>query len=263
MDAPILEVSHITKEFRQPFSLSSILRPKDAPQAPTAALKDVSFSLTQGKILGVLGPNGAGKTTLLKIISTLILPEKGRVTVDGYRLGRDDEKIKSVIGMALDEERSFYWRLSGRQNLDFFATLYGLNKHSAQKRINELLELFEIDYADKRFDSYSTGMKRRFSLARSLIHNPKIILLDEPTQSLDYPTAFHLRTFVREKLVRAQDKTVLFTTHHMDEAIDFADLFLILHKGTIRGIGTLNELRKLANNPSASLGEIFLGLVGA
>ena len=256
----ILEISHVTKEFTPPISLTRLLKLNFKPRKPLSVLRDISFSLTKGKILAILGPNGAGKTTLLKIISTLILPEAGTVTVNGYQTGKDDEKIKSALGLVLEEERSFYWRLSGRQNLEFFAALYGLDAKAATLRINELLELFEIDYADKRFDSYSTGMKRRFALARGIIHNPELILLDEPGKSLDYPTAFHLRSFIKEKLVKAQGKTVLLTTHHMDEALDFADLFLILHKGDILGLGTLNELRKSAPNPAASLGEIFLGL---
>lgn len=260
MPEAILEVSHITKEFTPPISLAAFFKLNFKPQKPLCALRNISFSLAQGKILAILGPNGAGKTTLLKIISTLILPESGTVTVKGYRTGKDDERIKSALGLVLEEERSFYWRLSGRQNLEFFAALYGLDTKAANQRINELLELFEIDYADKRFDSYSTGMKRRFALARGIIHDPELILLDEPTKSLDYPTAFHLRSFIKEKLVKGQGKTVLLTTHHMDEALDFADLFMILHKGNILGLGTLDELRKSAPNPAASLGEIFLGL---
>lgn len=255
----IITVSGITKEFRPPLSLRSLLG-FATKNIAIRALNNLSFRLSRGKILGILGPNGAGKTTLLKIIATLILPDQGDVIVNGYHTGKDDEKLKSFVGLVLDEERSFYWRLTGRQNLNFFAALHGLNKKSARKRIDELLDLFKADYADKRFDSYSTGMKRRFALMRGIIHNPGLILLDEPTKSLDYPTAVYLRNFIRDKLVKKEDKTVIFTSHHMDEAVEFADLFMILRKGTIIGLGTLNELRKFVNNPAASLGEIFLSL---
>lgn len=258
----IITVSGLTKEFRPPLSLRSLLG-FATKNIAIKALDNLSFRLSRGKILGILGPNGAGKTTLLKIIATLILPDQGDVIVNGYHTGKDDEKLKSFVGLVLDEERSFYWRLTGRQNLDFFAALHGLNKKSARKRIDELLDLFKADYADKRFDSYSTGMKRRFALMRGIIHNPELILLDEPTKSLDYPSAVYLRNFIRDKLVKKEDKTVIFTSHHMDEAVEFADLFMILRKGTILGLGTLDELRKFVNNPAASLGEIFLRLVGA
>lgn len=255
----IITVSGITKEFRPPFSLRSLLG-FATKNIAIKALDNLSFRLSRGKILGILGPNGAGKTTLLKIIATLILPDQGDVIVNGYHTGKDDEKLKSFVGLVLDEERSFYWRLTGRQNLDFFAALHGLSKKDARKRIAELLDLFEADYADKRFDSYSTGMKRRFALMRGIIHNPELILLDEPTKSLDYPSAVCLRNFIRDKLVKKEDKTVIFTSHHMDEAMEFADLFMILRKGTILGLGTLDELRKFVNNPAASLGEIFITL---
>lgn len=258
----MLEVSHITKEFNHPFSLFSMRGNTPAPKKAVTALDDVSFSLAKGKILGILGPNGAGKTTLLKVLSTLILPEKGSAIINGYSLGRDDEKIKYSIGLALTEERSFYWRLSGRQNLEFFASLYGLSPKMARARIHELLGLFGIGYADKRFDSYSSGMKMHFALLRCLIHNPEIILLDEPAKSLDYRYAFTLRNFLKERLVKAQGKTIIFTTHNMNEALELADIFIVLDKGKLLAFGTLEELRKQIADPSASLDKIYLSLIG-
>lgn len=258
----ILEVKGVAKYFLPPLSLGRLIKFDFKKRRPAQALIDVSFSLERAKILGILGPNGAGKTTLLKIISTLILPNQGTVTVNGYPLGKDDKKIKSCIGLATEEERSFYWRLSGRQNLEFFAALYGFNRKGMKTRIDELLELFKVDYADRRFDAYSTGMKRRFALIRALLHNPDLLLLDEPTRSLDYTSSFNLRNFIKDNLVKTQGKTVIFTTHQMEEALDFADLFLILHKGRLCALGTLDELRKKVNHPEATLGEIFLKLTG-
>ena len=255
----IITVSSLTKVFRPPLSLRSLLG-LAAKNITIQALDNLSFGLSRGKILGILGPNGAGKTTLLKIIATLILPDQGDIIVNGYHTGKDDEKLKSFVGLILDEERSFYWRLTGRQNLDFFAALYGLNKENTRRRIDELLDLFEVDYADKRFDSYSTGMKRKFALMRGIIHNPELILLDEPKKSLDYPSAVYLRNFIRDKLVKKEAKTVIFTSHHMDEAMEFADIFMILRKGTILGMGTLDELRTFVDKPAAGLGEIFITL---
>lgn len=254
----VLEVEKLTKDFIPPLSFTKLIKLDFRHRRPTRALEDVSFSLKKGQILGVLGPNGAGKTTLLKIIATLILPDKGSVIVNGWHLGIDDNKIKSFIGLVSSQERSFYWRLTGRQNLDFFASMYGLK--NAKEKVEELFKLFAIDYQDNRFDSYSTGMKQKFALIRGLLNDPELLLLDEPTKSLDYTTALNLRNFIKENLVRKEEKTVIFTTHHMDEALDFCDLFMILHKGKLFALGTLEELRKKVNNLTASLGEIFVKL---
>jgi sodium transport system ATP-binding protein len=138
--------------------------------------------------------------------------------------------------------------------------MYGLYGRHARRRIEELLTLFKIDYQDKRFDSYSTGMQQKFGLMRAMLHDPDLLLLDEPTKSLDYTAARDLRNFIKEHLVKEQNKTVIFTTHHMEEAIDFADLFMILHKGKVIAFGTLEELRSRVKKPSAALGEIFVQL---
>ena len=253
-----LEVEKLTKDFIPPLSFSKLIKLNFQHRRSIRALEEVSFSLKKGQILGVLGPNGAGKTTLLKIIATLILLDKGSVAVNGWRLGIDDDKIKSLIGLVSSQERSFYWRLSGRQNLEFFSSMYGLK--NAEEKIDELLNLFAIDYQDNRFDSYSTGMKQKFALIRGLLNDPELLLLDEPTKSLDYTTALNLRNFIKENLVRKRGKTVIFTTHHMDEALDFCDLFMILHKGKLFALGTLEELRRKVGNLAASLGEIFVKL---
>lgn len=272
----ILEVNNLTKDFIPPLAFSKLIKLDFKHKSPTRALQDVSFSLEKGKILCVLGPNGAGKTTLLKIIATLILPDKGTILFHPFQSNPirwdartsnrskgclHEKKIKLTIGLIAEEERSFYWRLSGRQNLEFFAILYGLNPRTAKTRMDKLFELFKVDYADKRFDSYSTGMKRRFALMRGIIHNPELLLLDEPTKSLDYTTALNLRNFIKENLVKAQGKTAIFTTHNMNEAVDFADIFMILHKGKLCAIGTQEQLRKQIGNPTATLEEIFLKLV--
>jgi ABC-type multidrug transport system ATPase subunit len=250
----MLKAANITKNFIPPISLN---------RGPAVrALDDVSFALPKGSILAILGPNGAGKTTLLKILSTLIVPNTGTVTVNGLHLGKDDDRIKGSIGLVTSSERGFYPRLTGRQNLEFFAALYGFSGKRALARTSELYKLFKIDYQNKRFDSYSTGMQQNFALMRALIHEPELLLLDEPTKSLDYTAALGLRTFIKERLVKEQKKTVIFTTHHMDEAVDFADLFMILHKGKVYAFGTLAQLRSSVKMPSAGLGEIFVQLTG-
>ncbi|NOZ69760.1 MAG: ABC transporter ATP-binding protein [Deferribacteres bacterium] len=256
----ILEAKGLTKDFIPPLSLSfgKLLRSGFRFRERVRALEDVSFTLDRGRILGILGPNGAGKTTLLKILATLILPDKGSVVINSCRAGIDDNRIKSFTGLVSSQERSFYWRLTGRQNLEFFAAMYGIE--NAKRRLDYLFGLFDVDYQDMRFDSYSAGMKQKFALMRGLLHDPGLLLLDEPTRSLDYTTALSLRDFIRAHLVRERGKTVIFTTHNMEEAEDFCDLFMILHKGRLYAMGTLDELRKRIDNPSAALGEIFVKL---
>ena len=255
---PILEVEKLTKDFIPPLSFGKLIKFGFKHRNPIRALDNISFSLKKGQILGVLGPNGAGKTTLLKTIATLILPDKGSVIVNGWRLGINDDKIKAFTAMVSSQERSFYWRLSGKQNLEFFASMYGLK--NPKDKIEELFKLFAIDCRDNRFDTYSAGTKQKFALIRGLLNDPELLLLDEPTKSLDYTAALNLRTFIKEDLVRKKEKTLIFTTHHMDEALDFCDLFMILHKGKLYALGTLDELRRKINNPSAGLGEIFVKL---
>ena len=253
-----IEIKQLTKDFIPSLSFRKLLRLDFKHTRPTRALEDISFSLKKGEILGVLGPNGAGKTTLLKIIATLVLPDKGIVIISGNKVGKDDEKIKFLIGLATSEERSFYWRLTGKQNLEFFASLYDLNKRQSESRIQHLLKLFNIDYINKRFDSYSAGMKRNLSIVRALLHNPEILLLDEPTKSLDYNSACQLRNFIKKETL--QGRTIICATHNMEEAEDLCNLFLILHKGRIYGLGSLEELRKKINSSSATLSEIYLRL---
>jgi len=253
----ILEVEKLSKDFIPPLSLVELIKLNFRHRKPVRALEDISFSIKKSAVLGVLGPNGAGKTTLLKIIATLILSDKGKVSVKGYDSGKDDEMIKSLIGLVTTEERSFYWRLTGRQNLELFAALYGLSNKETKSVINRLLKLFKVDYADRRFDSYSTGMKRKFAIIRALLHNPEILLLDEPTKSLDYNSALELRNFIKNQA--SEGKTIILATHNIEEAANLCGLFMVLNKGRAYGFGTLGELSR-ESGLSASLPEIYLKL---
>lgn len=258
--APFLEVKNITKDFFPPITPNQLLKLNFQQTAGARVLDGISFSLNKGLILCVLGPNGAGKTTLLKIISTLILPDNGSINVNGLILGKDDEKIRANIGLVAEDDKSFYWRLTGRQNLEFFASLYGLEKKQIKTRIMELLGLFEVDYENKRFDTYSTGMKKRFALMRGMLHNPQLLLLDEPEKSLDYTSSLKLKNIIQKEISQTQGKTVIFTTHLLDEALQFADTFLLLYKGKLRAFGTLKELQTKIGKPEAKLDEIYLNL---
>jgi ABC-type multidrug transport system ATPase subunit len=256
----MLKVDGITKDFVPPLSVGRIAR-LDFKRPPAVhALKDVSFDLVKGSILAILGPNGAGKTTLLKILSTLTIPDSGTVMLNGLRIGSNDNKIRALVGLAASSERGFYPRLTGRQNLEFFAALYGFSGENAKSRTEELYKLFGVDYQNKRFDSYSAGMQQNFSLMRALLHEPDLLLLDEPTRSLDYAASMALRDLIKKRLVKERSKTVIFTTHHMDEAADFAEVFMILHKGRVYAFGSLAQLRSASGMPGAGLGEIFIKL---
>ncbi len=253
----ILEFSNVSKHFRPTLSYYNLLT-LNLQRPLTKALINISFHLEEGKILGILGENGAGKTTLLKIISTLILPDKGDVIVGNFQVGKDDDKIKSIIGFVTCEERSFYERLTGKQNLEFFANLYGLNSKQTRIRLSHLFSVFKIDCSGRRFNTYSTGMKRKFSLIRALLHDPCVILFDEPTKSLDYNSAQELNTFI--KGLRNEGKTIILTTHNIEKAENLCDLFMVLHKGRMCGLGTLKDLREKIHSPSANLAEIYLEL---
>ena len=227
---------------------------------PTPALIDITLSIPKGRCVGLLGPNGAGKTTLLKIMSTLIIPDKGNVFIEGFSPDCDDDRIKERVGLLLNDERSFYWRLTGRNNLLFFASMYGFTKSRAQKRINDLFRAFKVDYADRRFDSYSTGMKRKFALMRALLHDPPVLLLDEPTKSLDLNSGRELRNLV--KGLADRDKTTVLASHDMAEAEELCDFFVFLSEGAIRASGTLDELRERTGKSSAGLTELYMEITG-
>ncbi|MGE5280074.1 MAG: ABC transporter ATP-binding protein/permease [Deltaproteobacteria bacterium] len=257
---PFIGIGRISKTFRPaPALRRMLLRPWDRP-APVRALADVSLDVERGRAVALLGPNGAGKTTLLKICATLILPDAGLVTIDGLRVGRDDERIKQRLGLVTCQERSFYWRLTGRENLLFFAALQGLDRTRARRRVEELCALFDVRYADRRFDTYSAGMKQRFSLMRGLLADPGLLLLDEPFQSLDFASAIQLRTFCRDVLVQKEGKTLLFATHQVGEAADLCTRFVILNEGRLRASGTLDDVRAAAAAPAATLAEAYLKL---
>lgn len=209
------------------------------------ALNYVNLRVKRGEIFGLLGPNGAGKTTLIKILSTLILPDEGEVYVDGYNVVKEARKVRARIGLVTGGERSIYWKLTARENLLFFARLYKLEKKIAEQRVNELLELMNLeDRADDKIENYSSGMKMKIILAKALIHDPPILLLDEPTLGLDPAFAREIRTFIKEQLNEKEGKTILLTTHYMEEADMLCDSIALIDRGKIIRVGTPEELKK-------------------
>ncbi len=197
------------------------------------AVDQLSFELKPGQILGLLGINGAGKTTTIKMCSTLLQPTSGRIEVDGLDSVKDDIRIKGLVNMIAGGERMLYWRLTGRENLEYFASLYGLNNSQTKEQIKKLLHDVELEEAaDVPVERYSKGMKQRLQIARGLINDPKYIFLDEPTLGLDAPIAKHLRQYVK-KMAREQGKAILLTSHYMQEVEELCDEVLIIDKGKL------------------------------
>jgi ABC-2 type transport system ATP-binding protein len=211
----------------------------------TEALKQVNFHCPQGKISCLLGPNGAGKTSIIKILSGLILPDYGDAEILGVSLSEAPTGFKTRIGLVTPNERSFYWRLTGLQNLNFFAALYGLKGKERKKRVSEVLEVVGLaDEADKPFRLYSAGMKQKLLLARALLGNPEILLLDEPTTHLDPPTQRAMHSLIREKLVNARKTTILLCTHNLAEAQELSDHLIFLNEGNVLAEGSFASLRR-------------------
>jgi ABC-2 type transport system ATP-binding protein len=215
-------------------------RPEDV-----VAVDSVTLQIRQGELFGLLGPNGAGKTTLIKLLCNLILPSEGRALVCGRDVVREAEAVKPLIGLVDCQERSFYWRLTGRQNLRFFAALHDLHGATADGRIGELLDLVGLsEHANRYFMDYSTGMRQRLAVARGLLSMPRVLFMDEPTRSLDPVRAHELRVFIRETLVEELGCTVLLVTHDLEEAETLCDRVAIMDEGQIIACGSPAEIKE-------------------
>ena len=227
------------------------------------AVEEVNIKIEKGELFGILGPNGAGKTTLIKMLCTLIVPTEGTAYVNGYDLAKDSGKVRESIGFITADERSFYWRLTGRQNLKFFASLHNFYSDEAEKRVNELLSLIGLENrADDRFLSYSSGMKQRMAIARGLLNDPAVVFMDEPTKALDPGAAHTLREFIKEHIVKEQGTTVFLSTHHLGEAEQLCDRITIIDEGKIKVIGTIEELKSDLHKPNPTLDDVFVRHTG-
>jgi ABC-2 type transport system ATP-binding protein len=215
---------------------------------PVEALRDVSFDVGTGEIFGLIGRNGAGKTTLTKIVATLVQPTEGSVTVLGHHSVKDDQKVRKSIGLANAEERSFYWRLTSTQNLLFFARLHGLSDSEAKRRIEELFTLLELnEVAKRRFGELSTGNKQRLGVARALLSQPPVLLLDEPTRSLDPLAAANMRRVISSLAKQDPPVSILFTSHNLSEVESLCSRVAIISGGRLRAIDTPGRLRSLTS----------------
>ena len=258
----MIKINCVTKRFFLRKTLSELICHPLRKKRSVLALDSVSLKVEKGKICALLGPNGAGKTTLIKILSTLILPDSGQINICGYDLKTHPEQARSKIGLVTGEERSLYWRLSGRQNLEFFGAMYNLSRRKIRERVSSLNDILEIDDLDKPFENYSTGMKQRVALARCLMSEPELIFMDEPTKSLDPGSAHKFRIFIKETLVNKLGKTVFFTTHQTEEAGELADQIAIIAKGKIKASGRINEIKqKFGLAQEIPLKELYLKIV--
>jgi ABC-2 type transport system ATP-binding protein len=211
----------------------------------TVALDKLNLSIRPGELFGLLGPNGSGKTTTIKCLSTILIPDKGTAIVNGFDVQKETSMVRASLGMVVGGERTLYWKLTARDNLTYFASLYKMPKRDAKKRIEELLETFQLsDRADERLEDYSTGMRQKVAIARALLHDPPILLLDEPTLGLDPGFARQIRSQIRE-LSEKQGKTVLLTTHYMDEADQLCDRVAFINGGRIVAVDTPNRLKAM------------------
>lgn len=233
----------LSKSFAKSRSWRAILTRQTLP--PVRALSDVSCEVKPGEFFGLLGENGAGKTTLFKILATLVTPDQGSATVCGLDVMGEAAAVREVLAPVIADERSLNWRLTARENMKLFATLHGLRGSDASRRIAELITLVDLGAAaDRLVSGFSSGMKQRLLVARTLLARPRVLLLDEPTRSLDPISARSFRTFLRQEVAVANGCTVLLATHNAEEAFELCDRVGVLHQGKLVAVGQTADLAR-------------------
>jgi ABC-2 type transport system ATP-binding protein len=211
------------------------------------AVDCISFDVYRGEIFGLLGPNGAGKTTTIKMLSTLLIPTSGCATVLGLDVVKEPIKLRPRVNLVSGGERGLYFRLTGRQNLDFFSDMYRIPRDRKKKKVQELLDLVGLsDAADIRVENYSRGMKQRLHLARGLVNDPEVLFLDEPTLGLDPEISREIRALIRE--LAKKGMTILLTTHYMFEADQLCDRLAIISDGRTKALGSPYSMKEAIRN---------------
>ena len=240
----VVRVQGLTKRFPTRRGLkNTLLHPFD--RTTTTVVSDVSFTANAGEFLGLLGPNGAGKTTLLKMLSTLILPDAGSATIEGLDIVRDAKAVRALVSPCLAMERSLYYRLTARQNLAVFADLQGIERRDRERRVTEVLDAVSLsDTGEKLVGQFSSGMLQRLLIARSLLTKPRLLLLDEPTRSLDPISARAFRSFLRTELASQRGCAVILATHNAEEAFELCDRVAVLDHGRMLASGVASELSR-------------------
>ncbi len=235
----VISIKNLAKTYPQPFPRVRKFLGIKAKQE-VEALVEVNLEIAEGEVFGLIGRNGAGKTTLTKIVATLVQPTSGTVSVYGNDTVEDDVKVRSLVGLATAEERSFYWRLTCRQNMMFFSRLHGLTDKAAKTRISDLFEQLGLtELRDRRFSDLSTGNKQKLAVARALLAHPQVLLLDEPTRSLDPLAAANMRDIIAS----LENVTILLTSHNLSEIEELCGRVAIITKGAIGAVDTPTGLR--------------------
>jgi ABC-2 type transport system ATP-binding protein len=212
--------------------VTRVFEPRRKRDTRVVALDQVSLQIPEGEIHGLLGPNGAGKTTLVKILSTVLVPTAGQARVLGHDVVEETRSVRPLIGIVFGGERGLYWRLTGRQNLEYWGALYKLSASRTRSRAQELLERVGLtERADERVENYSRGMKQRLHLARGLVGDAKVLFLDEPTTGMDPLAAREFRSLIAE--LKGEGRTILLATHDMVEAETVCDRVTLIDRGTI------------------------------
>jgi sodium transport system ATP-binding protein len=241
----MIQVAGLTKVFN------------DKKRGKIVAVNNLKFNCREGQIFGLLGPNGAGKTTTLRILATMMLPTKGEVIINGSDVVKEANKVRRQIGF-LSSETGLYDRFTPRETIKFFGRINGMEDKIIEKKMAEIFHNLDMeDFQEVRVHKLSTGMKQKLSIARCIIHDPPILILDEPTLGLDIITARTVIGYV--KRFREQGKCIIYSTHLMREAERLCDVIAIIHQGNLIAQGTLEELKK--NSSSEDLEEIFFELI--
>ena len=231
-----IEVSHLRRTFKSNIGVIKRMTKE------IVALDDVSFEIREGELFGLLGPNGAGKTTTVKMLTTLLIPTSGSASVKGFDVVHQAEEVRKHIGFIFGGERGLYWRLSGIDNLRYFASLYSIDPDVTKKRIPFLLEMVGLNgRGDEKVQGYSRGMKQRLHVARTLLHDPDVLFLDEPTLGLDPVGAREFRQVILD--LQSEKKTILLTTHYMFEADALCDRIAVINHGCIIALDTPGGLK--------------------
>lgn len=239
----VIEVEDLVRIYK---SSTGYIRKK---RKETLAVDHISVSILRGELFGIVGPNGAGKTTTIKMLTTLLLPSSGRASVLGYDIVKQPTEIRKRIGLIFGGERGLYYRITGRQNLKYFADLYGVEPGERERRIQSLLEMVGLtDRADERVEDYSRGMKQRLHIAKGLVNDPEVIFMDEPTIGLDPQAARDTREMIKDLV--ANGKTIVLTTHYMFEADELCDRVGVITRGKIVALDSPSALKRLVRDTS-------------
>jgi sodium transport system ATP-binding protein len=224
----------------------------------TEVLKGINLKAEPGKVTGLLGPNGAGKTTTIKILSTILKAHGGDIIVNGHSVSKEPKLVRKNLGVVF-EESGIYQRLTGEENILYFADLADVPPEVAKERMHKFFDLLGVDYGKKQAGTYSKGMMQKINLIRAIIHNPPVVVLDEPTNGLDVPSTRAVETFIRE--MKEEGKTILLSTHLMAQVEKLCDYIYIIHKGKIVEEGTPQAIKEKYG--TATVEDAFLKVVSS